>query len=42
MIEQDGKILTDLSQVDTRKKLITQMAQGHIESTIDKIQQHEG
>jgi len=42
MIEQDGKILNDLSQVDASKKLITQMAHGHIESTIDKIENHEG
>lgn len=41
MIEQDGKVITQLSQVDARKKLITQMAQGQIESTIEKILYNE-
>jgi exodeoxyribonuclease VII large subunit len=42
MIEQDGKILTDLSKVDQYKKLVTRMAKGQIESTIEKIQYHDG
>jgi exodeoxyribonuclease VII large subunit len=42
MIEQDGKILTDLSKVDQHKKLVTRMAKGQIESTIEKIQYHDG
>ncbi len=42
MVEQDGKILTDLLQVDPRKKLTTKMAQGQIESTIENIEYHEG
>jgi len=42
MVEQDGKILTDISKVDAGKKLVTKMALGHIESTIEKIQHNEG
>lgn len=41
LIEQEGKVITQLSQVDARKKLITQMAQGQIESTIEKILYNE-
>ncbi len=42
MVEQEGKIITRLSQVDAGKKLVTQMTEGQIESNIEKIKKHEG
>ena len=41
IIEQDGKILTGLPQVDPKKTLVTKMANGQIKSRIEKIEKHD-
>ncbi len=42
MIEQDGKIITELSQINPHQILITNLTKGQINSTIEKIKYYEG